>query len=833
MDETAGEGEDLKSLQNSSSGGDVGIRYKKKSLAPWRFQEGFLRSSSKGLLNLNKEDSRKLEEEKEKYSGKGSCNSLEEKEKASKFIEEKEKYSEKESYNSLEEKEKGSGEKENRKALDNLKNGGDAKVMGKRHKQLAPWRFQIGYVRSASKTLDWRKKVLDKSSEESFRFGGEESVESVKSMNHGPQESSEEPLKSVEMVSDSTKKESAPKMYPSGIRNSADWYPITTFKKDATNGSKKDTNRTEEIVQKGVAVIQTTNGKDVKGIEILTKKRKLEGPHQVNKLMETNEKESSWHIEQDGSSHVYQAAWQSNMAINDLLENIAARCKVMETLHQFRTIFRKVFEEEESKSKEADQGVRADLTAFKLFREKYGLGDGRKYLGSVPGVEVGDEFHLRVELCIVGLHRQHQAGIDFVNQGKTNLAISIVSSGRYSDVKDKSDVLIYSGSGIPHKDQTLDRGNLALKNSMETKTPVRVIYGFVCYQSSDSPEARAKQKKVPIYIYDGLYLVERYWRTKGSGGHYVFMFQLRRMAGQPKLEIAEIMKSKSSQPGFNLYIGDISQGKEKLPISAVNAIDTEYPMPFKYIANLIYPFRHHPPPPSGCDCIDGCSDSDKCACAVKNGGEIPFNHNGAIIEAKPLVYECGPSCKCLPSCHNRVSQHGLKFPLQIFKTEARGWGLRSLKKIPSGSFVCEYVGEILEDEEAQKRRNDEYLFAIGNNYYDKSLWEGLSTSIPALQKGASCETDEVGFTIDASAFGNVGRFINHSCMPNLYAQNLLYDHDDKSMPHIMFFASEDIQPLQELTYDYNYTIDQVHDSDGNIKRKNCCCGSIECTGRLY
>lgn len=93
--------------------------------------------------------------------------------------------------------------------------------------------------------------------------------------------------------------------------------------------------------------------------------------------------------------------------------------------------------------------------------------------------------------------------------------------------------------------------------------------------------------------------------------------------------------------------------------------------------------------------------------------------------------------------------------------------------------------------------------------------------------------EEKGYTVDASKHGNVGRFINHSCSPNLYAQNVLYDHDDKSMPHIMLFAAENIPPLQELTYHYNYAVDQVHDSDGNIKRKDCHCGSDECTGRLY
>ncbi|KAG1362110.1 hypothetical protein COCNU_10G003290 [Cocos nucifera] len=189
----------------------------------------------------------------------------------------------------------------------------------------------------------------------------------------------------------------------------------------------------------------------------------------------TNSSKKNTHqteVEHDRNSHVYQPAWEPNMVSNGPLENAAARNKVEETSHEFRTILRKVFEEVESKSREAEQAMHLDHIAFKLFREKYGLGDDRKYVGSVPGVEVGDEFHLRVELCIVGLHHQHLAGIDFVNQGEKNVAISIASSGRYSDVKGKSDILIYPGSGMPNKDQTLDHGNLALKNIMETKTPV-------------------------------------------------------------------------------------------------------------------------------------------------------------------------------------------------------------------------------------------------------------------------------------------------------------------------------------------------------------------------
>lgn len=64
-------------------------------------------------------------------------------------------------------------------------------------------------------------------------------------------------------------------------------------------------------------------------------------------------------------------------------------------------------------------------------------------------------------------------------------------------------------------------------------------------------------------------------------------------------------------------------------------------------------------------------------------------------------------------------------------------------------------------------------------------------------------------------------------------QNVLYDHDDEEMPHIMLFAMEDISPLEELTYDYNYKPGEVCDANGNTKMKPCHCGSIDCTGRIY
>lgn len=506
-----------------------------------------------------------------------------------------------------------------------------------------------------------------------------------------------------------------------------------------------------------------------------------------------------------------------------------SRRQVREVLRLFQAIMRKLTQEEEAtqKKKGAGNASRADQVALRILKDKgKHVNTGKPIIGPVPGVEVGDEFHFRAELMIVGLHRPPVGGIDYVKQGDMPLATSIVASGRYDNEVESSDSLIYTGqggskiNGKEPEDQKLVRGNLALKNSSEVKNYVRVIRG-------------SKQGKIAIYTYDGLYTVDRYWQEVGPHGKMVYKFELKRLPGQPELACKEVKKLMKSKEWQGRCMDDISGGKERFPISAVNTLDDEKPPTFIYVNSMIYPKWYHTIPPKGCDCVGGCSDSEKCACAVRNGGEIPFNFNGAIVEAKPLVYECGTCCKCPPSCHNRVSQHGIKFQLEIFKTESRGWGVRSLSSIPSGSFICEYIGELLEDKEAEQRTgNDEYLFDIGQNYNDQDLWGGLSTIMPDAQSNSSDLVEE-GFTIDAAKFANVGRFINHSCSPNLYAQNLLYDNDDKRFPHIMLFAAENIPPLQELTYHYNYSIDEVRDSDGNIKIKHCYCGASDCTGRMY
>ncbi|XP_039053346.1 histone-lysine N-methyltransferase SUVR5-like [Hibiscus syriacus] len=198
-------------------------------------------------------------------------------------------------------------------------------------------------------------------------------------------------------------------------------------------------------------------------------------------------------------------------------------------------------------------------------------------------------------------------------------------------------------------------------------------------------------------------------------------------------------------------------------------------------------------------------------------GRFPYDDKGRIIlEEGYLVYECNHKCSCSRACPNRVLQKGVQAKLEVFKTENKGWGVRAVEPILSGTFVCEYIGEILSEKEANNRltRYDRdscnYLLNVDSHINDMSRWiEG-----------------QAGYVIDASKYGNVSRFINHRCSPNLVNHQVLVDSMDCNQAHIGLFASQDISIGEELTFDYRY---ELLPGQGYP----CQYGASTCRGRLY
>ncbi|PIA53258.1 hypothetical protein AQUCO_00900084v1 [Aquilegia coerulea] len=495
-------------------------------------------------------------------------------------------------------------------------------------------------------------------------------------------------------------------------------------------------------------------------------------------------------------------------------------------------------------SKETSSGnKRADLKAGTIMMSKGIRSNTKKRTGPVPGIEIGDIFFFRMEMCLVGLHAPSMAGIDYMTvkfgQEEETVAVSIVSSGGYEDDVEDKDVLIYSGQGGVTKrkggkdevaDQKLERGNLALERSLRRGNVVRVIRGI---RDLQNPTGK-------IYVYDGLYKVHESWTEKGKSGCNVFKYKLLRTPGQ--LEAFGIWKSiqqwrANISTRSGLILPDLTSGAEKLPVSLVNDIDDEKgPAHFTYCPSLKYSKPINRMKPSvGCDCRGTCLPGDSnCSCVVKNGGQLPHTATGLLVVRKHLIHECGPSCKCYPSCRNQVSQNGLKVRLEVFKTNDRGWGLRSWDPIRAGTFICEYAGEVVDRDQVDRDEDEEnnYVFDSTCSVAHSLEWNYLPELLDEESRGDLSEAGKpsLSLVISAKNSGNVARFMNHSCSPNVFWQPVLYDHNEESFPHIVFYAMKHVPPMTELTYDYGLAGSHYR----NIhRRKNCLCRSLKCRGYFH
>ncbi|PKA49621.1 Histone-lysine N-methyltransferase SUVR5 [Apostasia shenzhenica] len=295
---------------------------------------------------------------------------------------------------------------------------------------------------------------------------------------------------------------------------------------------------------------------------------------------------------------------------------------------------------------------------------------------------------------------------------------------------------------------------------------------------------------------------------------------------------------------------DISFGKEATPVACV--VDDEFkyllnnvsssqepslPMPwqgFTYITErLVDPSLglntkitqlrcacpHPTCYPENCDHVylfDNDYDTAVDIHGIPMHGRFPYDDQGRIVLKEGyLVYECNSMCSCDITCKNRVLQKGIQVKLEIFRTEKKGWAVRAGQAISRGTFVCEYTGEVVVDAEADKR-NERYGSSGCSYIYD------IDMHIDRMR----CFSEEpVLCVIDANKYGNVSRFINHSCAPNLVSYLVLVDSMDCQLAHVGLFADRDIAFGEELAYDYRCKLLR---GDGLI----CHCGAPNCRGRL-
>ncbi|GJN90606.1 hypothetical protein Rhopal_003618-T1 [Rhodotorula paludigena] len=137
-----------------------------------------------------------------------------------------------------------------------------------------------------------------------------------------------------------------------------------------------------------------------------------------------------------------------------------------------------------------------------------------------------------------------------------------------------------------------------------------------------------------------------------------------------------------------------------------------------------------------------------------------------------------------------------KKQLTFSRSGIEGYGLFALEHIPIGDMVIEYVGELIRQQVADRREKAYERQGIGSSYLFR--------------------VDE-DLVVDATKKGNLGRLINHSCAPNCTARIITINGVKK----IVIYAKSNIEPGEEVTYDYHFPIEE----DNKIP---CLCGAPTC-----
>jgi hypothetical protein len=139
--------------------------------------------------------------------------------------------------------------------------------------------------------------------------------------------------------------------------------------------------------------------------------------------------------------------------------------------------------------------------------------------------------------------------------------------------------------------------------------------------------------------------------------------------------------------------------------------------------------------------------------------------------------------------------------IQVRRSGVHGKGVYALQPIPKGTRLIEYKGEVVTWPQAQKRHphdpsdpNHTFFFHVD----DKRV-------------------------IDAAVGGNAARWINHACDPNCQAE--------EEGGRIFIDALRDIEPGEELFYDYGLIVDERY-TPALKKQYQCLCGSPRCRGTM-
>ncbi|CAH0475491.1 unnamed protein product [Peronospora belbahrii] len=191
----------------------------------------------------------------------------------------------------------------------------------------------------------------------------------------------------------------------------------------------------------------------------------------------------------------------------------------------------------------------------------------------------------------------------------------------------------------------------------------------------------------------------------------------------------------------------------------------------------------------GCKCSTGNCHTSACPCwSAGRECDPDYCFNCGASDAAVMMFH--PEFKHQSSSHLRICHNvnmlrsTIQKKIGVAFSAIHGWGAYALEPIRKDDFVLEYTGELITDDEAERRgaiydrKSVSYLFGVNSDY-----------------------------VVDAARKGNKAKFANHKPKEdaNLDVRVITSNGEHR----IGLFAREAIEVGAELFFDYGYTHDSA------------------------